>query len=232
MERSKVEEIICGKFPHLRWILDKYEPQIEYVKVGDKTYKIVKPSKLDFLLEEDTANTLDFPYWVKIWDASIVFSEFLQANVLPQDKSVLELGAGLGLCGLVMADLGFHVTLTDYKEEILAFQYASSCVNGLTNLNFELLDWRDPKDLGKFDLIIGSELIFHRDLIEPLCNTIKSLTKENSLILLCEDISRLTLKPFLDYASQSFEIGVIRRELPAKRQSFIIIRMKNKERNT
>jgi predicted nicotinamide N-methyase len=44
---------------------------------------------------------------------------------------VLEVGAGLGLAGLALAQAGFRVVITDYDEDALAFVRASAERNGL-----------------------------------------------------------------------------------------------------
>jgi len=53
-----------------------------------------------------------------IWDAGIVLARYFEHQVNEgsdcfEDVSILELGSGTGLCGLVLAHLGARITLTD-----------------------------------------------------------------------------------------------------------------------
>ncbi|KAJ8290498.1 hypothetical protein GJAV_G00013650 [Gymnothorax javanicus] len=60
-----------------------------------------------------------------VWDAAIVLSKYLETQQFYQpqngvnkwaNKSVLELGSGTGVVGLMAATLGAHVTVTDLEE--------------------------------------------------------------------------------------------------------------------
>jgi len=126
-------------------------------------------------------------------------------------KSVLELGCGLGLLGLVAAKCNARtVVLTDLPHCLpLVFQnlkingYATSAnleakSNQETNIHVQKLYWGDPCDMAAvqrlentFDLVILSE-VFHwpgLDILEddtriPLLNTLLALTHVGSVVLL------------------------------------------------
>ena len=78
-------------------------------------------------------------------------------------KSILEVGCGLGLCSLVLQRRGANITASDHHplaEEFLRFNTA---LNGLPPIAFQQAPWAGPNpDLGRFDLVIGSDLLYER----------------------------------------------------------------------
>lgn len=55
-----------------------------------------------------------------LWSGAIILSRWINANNDQiTDKRVLEIGAGLGLCGIVAAKYAKHLTMTDYNEIVL-----------------------------------------------------------------------------------------------------------------
>lgn len=104
----------------------------------------------------------------------------------------LTLGAGCGLPGLMCAKLcgASSVTLTDFweAEEIKEsedlvrllpdFLFATNLhynvnLNGLADIaRVERLDWHDPSNLGDFDLIVGSDLVYNTYDVPPLLSVI------------------------------------------------------------
>lgn len=192
----------------------KYSPEIETIKINSKEYFFLKPGDITSALSSsDIADSLDFPYWVKIWDASVILGEFLVATKDIQSKKTLELGAGLGVSGIIAADNGYDVTITDYQQDILNFSRISAHLNKLDNVRCQLLDWQKPEDLGKFDLIIGSELIYHKKLFEPLINIMKKYLAPEGIIYLAQDSGRKSLKEFLELCSIDFNIGIKKRKI-------------------
>ena len=62
-----------------------------------------------------------FPYWAKLWPSSIALLDVLKAHpYLIQNKHVLEIGAGIGLPSLMMADIARSVQISDYDKEAVA----------------------------------------------------------------------------------------------------------------
>src|SRR5262249_48349651 len=65
------------------------------------------------------------PYWAHLWSGALVL-----AAAVPEDPgSVVELGCGLGLPGLVAARRGARVTFVDRAPAALAFVRASAALN-------------------------------------------------------------------------------------------------------
>lgn len=212
----------------------KYSPEIEKIQIKSKEYLFLKPGDISFIGQIDFDNSLNFPYWVKIWDASIVLSEFLisinENSKSTTNNKTLELGAGLGVSGIIAADNGYDVTITDYDQEILNFPRISCELNGIKTAKCQLLDWKRPDKLDEFDIIIGSELVYHKSLFEPLINVIKRHLKPNGVVYLAQDSGRKSLKEFLEMCSKDFNIAIRKRTLKTsgEKTEVLLIRLNHK----
>jgi 2-polyprenyl-3-methyl-5-hydroxy-6-metoxy-1,4-benzoquinol methylase len=78
-------------------------------------------------------------------------------------RRLLELGCGLGFVSLAAIRAGFDVTASDYYEEALAFTEVNARHNDLPPPATRLVDWRRfPEDLGRFDLVVASDVLFEK----------------------------------------------------------------------
>ena len=77
---------------------------------------------------------------------------------------MLDLGCGLGPCGLAAGCRGARVTFLDWEPRALELVAASAGDNGWRDGTFDLVvgDWRRPPLMGKFDLILGADVLYER----------------------------------------------------------------------
>ena len=101
------------------------------------------------------------PYWAELWPASRGLAQYIWEQIDFNGERVLELGAGLGLSGLVAACKGARVTISDYQPEALKIASRNALRNGIEGVAFELADWRDWPLREKFDWIIGSDVLYN-----------------------------------------------------------------------
>jgi ETFB lysine methyltransferase len=74
---------------------------------------------------------------------------------------VLELGCGIGLSSLVLNQRGADITATDYHPEVGKFLSRNVALNGGREIPYVRTGWDDDEsDLGLFDLIIGSDVLY------------------------------------------------------------------------
>ncbi len=128
---------------------------------------------LDLLLnivvnvEELVTNPEDddqIPYWAELWPAARGLAQHIWEEADFQGESVLELGAGLGLPGLVAALKGGRVTFSDYKQESLDIIATNVLRNDIKDASYLLADWRDFQVERQFDWIIGSDVLYNPSL--------------------------------------------------------------------
>jgi len=79
-------------------------------------------------------------------------------------RRILEVGCGLGMASLVLTQRHSDITATDQHPEAEAYLAFNAALNGHEPVPFTRTGWIDDDDqLGRFDLIIGSDLLYERD---------------------------------------------------------------------
>ena len=99
----------------------------------------------------------------QVWPSGRVLAEAMSSFDV-QGKRILELGCGLGLSSMVLADRGANVVASDHHPLAEPFLAYNAGLNDLPAVTYRDLPWAVPDDtLGKFDLIIGSDILYERD---------------------------------------------------------------------
>lgn len=126
--------------------------------------------------DENTYFGNSLPYGVALWPAAIALAHELadRADDL-RGKTVLELGAGTGLPGLVAAHVGARVVQTDYQDDALSVCGLNALRNGIETVDLRQVDWTAWDDTSKYDCIIGSDILY-ADRMHPY---LKSILTQN-----------------------------------------------------
>lgn len=149
----------------------------------------------------------DLPYWTKLWPASLALALMMNGLSLPQGGRALELGAGLGLPGLVAARRGLPTWLTDLDPDALEFARAAVELNGLEETaQARSLDWTAPPgDLGRFPLILGAEVLYQPELYPALVELLAGLLAPGGTAFLSHQERPFAIT-FFDLADKRFTI--------------------------
>ena len=208
--------------------LQRYQTEQRELVVGKRPFRFMVPLSLEpFIDPEDVFNA--FPLWTKVWEASLVLANRLSAIPPTGEHRWLELGAGLGVVGVVAAAFQHDVTITEYDPHALDFIHANARLNHTSPREIRRLDWLKP-DLGtRFDRIIGSELIYNERDFPALRDLFRSLLKPGGEILLAGEV-RQTNAAFLDLMQESFRIDIARNTLRTGSDSttVLLIRLRPK----
>lgn len=106
------------------------------------------------------------PYGIVLWPSAIALAHELAPRPL-RGASLLELGAGTGLPGIVAASLGARVVQTDKNPAALAVAGRNAERNRVT-LEQRAADWTDWHETDTYDLIIGADILYADTLHDPL----------------------------------------------------------------
>jgi predicted nicotinamide N-methyase len=134
------------------------------------------------------------PYWAELWPAARGLAHHIWERVDFQGKSVLELGAGLGLPGLVGARKGGVVTFTDYKPESLEIIARNAKRNEIEDFFCLLADWRDFQADLRYDWIIGSDVLYNPELNPYLIEVISKSLQPGGQLLFAHPSRPVTLE--------------------------------------
>lgn len=109
-----------------------------------------------------TQARVDFsPMFGVIWGSCRALATRLDAlGPALAGRRVLELACGLALPSLVAARHGATVVATDQHPHTGAFLARNLAGNDLQGVTYRHLDLRDPPDLGRFDLVLASDVLF------------------------------------------------------------------------
>lgn len=99
----------------------------------------------------------------QVWPAGRVLAEAMCSFDIA-GKRILELGCGLGLSSLVLQRRRADVVASDHHPLAESFLAFNATLNGLPAMTYRDLPWAIPdRKLGRFDLIIGSDILYERD---------------------------------------------------------------------
>jgi 2-polyprenyl-3-methyl-5-hydroxy-6-metoxy-1,4-benzoquinol methylase len=156
----------------------EYQVKFENLSLGGRDYHIrslldrQQYSDPDGVAERAGISSASWPLFGLVWPSSRILAEIAQTIPI-QGRRILEIGCGLGLASLVMQRRGADITASDRHPMAAAFMVENLLLNNLPALEFQTGSWSDTDaGLGTFDLIIGSDLLYERDLPGPLAGFI------------------------------------------------------------
>jgi predicted nicotinamide N-methyase len=165
----------------------RFRTSIEDATVDEHTFSILRPANSDDLIrEEDFVKDERLPYWADVWPSSIVLAGKL-LELEGRGKTALELGCGVGLSTVAATSAGFDVLSTDYYEDALDVTRANVFRNLGTIARTRLVDWRHlPQDLGTFDLVFASDVLYENEYAELLPVLLQRLLAARGTVLIAD----------------------------------------------
>ncbi|MEW6670350.1 MAG: methyltransferase [Thermodesulfobacteriota bacterium] len=198
---------------------NRYKTETQEVVIRGRRFSFLVPAELEMFIDPDDIFH-DFPLWSKVWEASLVLADFL-AGMTPQpEKRFLEIGAGIGLVGIVAAAFGHRMTITEINSQALDFIRANSLINQCATVEIAELDWNSPGLEGGFDYIVGSEVVYNEKDFDPLRNLFHRLLRPGGEMLLCSEVRKVTLdfyrqlQPLFKMSAQKKRIRSQDQEIP------------------
>lgn len=191
----------------------RYPVAFETVSLGQMDIELLQIADLseyiDRLVETAPAGQkISLPFWAKLWPASLPLAMLISRLTPAPGGRMLELGAGLGLCGLAAAKRGYSALITDIEPEALLFIRAAILKNGLdAQAKPGVLDMTAPVLDETFDVIAGSEALYMPQFHEPLADFLgrhASTAPESQVLLSCDRCREAA--PFFARASRDFLI--------------------------
>ena len=131
-------------------------------------------------------NSALWPIFGVVWPSSIVLAQFI-AEYNIDAKRILEVGCGIALPSLLLNSMHADITATDYHPEVESFLERNTSLNSNFGIPFERSDWANKNDqLGTFDLIMGSDLLYEDQHIKLLSRFIDYHAKRTCEIILVD----------------------------------------------
>ena len=141
---------------NVKHIKINYKTLIQQRTLGDKLYVMEAIRSLDeaidqiceVLTNEEQKDPFAedlCPYFGILWPAAEALSIYLnQHSELVKNKSILELGCGLGYPSLVATHLGAKVLATDFHPDVEEY-FLRNCQHSNISCQYMRLNWREDK---------------------------------------------------------------------------------------
>ena len=202
--------------------LSQYPLEDTYCHIGQNRFHLLAIPDAELLLDQlldqgdESEDVVDerLPYWAELWPSAIALSEhLLEGCNIEAQTSVIELGCGMGLCGMVAATLGAEVLLTDYAPQALELAQLNWQLNKLPPPTCQVMDWRSPQTEKRADLILASDVAYEERFFQPLIDTFKLLLNPGGTIMLSEPHRELAFDFFDRLEEQGFAYHSIDRQV-------------------
>ena len=145
-----------------------YTTRLLTVRIGDHDFQVRALSDLQQFADVDGAaeragiSSALWSLFGQVWPSGRVLAEAMSTYDVA-GKRILELGCGLGLSSLVLQRRGADITASDHHPLAESFLLRNAGLNHLAPIAYRDLPWEAADaDLGRFDLIIGSDILYER----------------------------------------------------------------------
>lgn len=126
-----------------------------------------------------------------VWPGAVLMNNYLsQHPEIVKGCSVVELGSGIGITGILCSRFCKEVVLTDHNDEVLEIikkniELQSCSENAHAVLTAEKLEWGNSDHLsgiiekhpGGFDLVLGADICFQQSSISCLFDTVERIVR-------------------------------------------------------
>ena len=181
----------------------RFVTSVAEIYAGSRKFSVLRPKNSDDLIrEEDFVKDERLPYWADIWPSSTILAAHLVAlsqSGRPRTAGRgLELGCGVGLVTVAAMIAGYEMLATDYYTDALAFTRANAWRELGRSPETRMIDWRAfPRDVGKFDLILASDVLYEKEYALLLPGIFKKALAPGGMVILA-DPGRIGVPEFMD----------------------------------
>ncbi|KAH7667289.1 Lysine methyltransferase protein [Dioscorea alata] len=147
------------------------------------------PQVLNLLCLQSASTDYDLTGQI-VWPGAVLLNNYLSQNSeMLKGRSVIELGSGIGVTGILCSRFCDEVVLTDHNDEVLEILnknielQSSSGNSSYAGLTAEKLEWGNKDDIEQilqkhprgFDIILGADICFQQSSIPLLFDTVERI---------------------------------------------------------
>ncbi|MFA7468665.1 MAG: methyltransferase [Desulfotomaculaceae bacterium] len=123
------------------------------------------------------------PCWADIWPAARGAAHWIWEHLRFDGDELIELGAGLGLPGIVCGLKGARVTFSDFNPLALELAAANAKRNDLNVFSTLQADWRTYQPPKKYNWVLGSDIFYDPKLNVHLLQLMPKLIAPGGYVL-------------------------------------------------
>lgn len=131
-------------------------------------------------------NSATWPIFGVLWPSGIVLANYI-CQFDTHSKRILEIGCGTALTSLLLNKRHDDITATDHHPEAGKFLDRNTDLNRDDKISFVRADWSgENAELGLFDLIIGSDLLYEDEHVDLVGNFINKHAKKKCEVVIVD----------------------------------------------
>lgn len=150
----------------------------------------------------------------QLWPSGHVLAQAMYCFDI-EGKRILELGCGIGLASLVLTHRGADVVASDVHPLAEPFLAYNAALNALPAVHYRQLRWGDDLPaLGRFDLIVASDVLYEQSQSELLAGVIHRYANRAAEVVITDPgrgnsayFSRLLSEQGFDFTSMRCRIN-------------------------
>ncbi|XP_057515556.1 uncharacterized protein LOC130797084 [Amaranthus tricolor] len=169
-----------------------------------------------------------------VWPGAVILNEYLSKNAeMLRGLSVIELGSGVGVTGVLCGRFCNKVVMTDHNDEVLKILKKNIDLHSsfedlpCSDLVAEKLEWGNSEQINAimqrypegFDLVLGADICFQQSSIPLLFNTVKKLLQirgEGKCKFILAYVSRAKMMDEM-VINEALGHGLLTKEVPGTR---------------
>jgi predicted nicotinamide N-methyase len=128
------------------------------------------------------------PYWALPWLGARAIAARVRKRPPAPDASVLDLGCGLGLSGVVAGLGGARVTFTDYIDDALVFAEENARTHRLRDFEVVRADFTRDRLERRFDWILAADVVYDPADYDSLVAFLDAHLAPDATLLLTESL--------------------------------------------
>ena len=148
-----------------------YQAEPIEVVIGSRSLTLLRVKDLERLVDREALlrdDTEEPPYWAHLWTGALTLARYIDSFIDVRDQTVLDLGCGLGLTGVVAAQKGGRVIFADKEADALSFARENARLNGWAHSETRLLDFTRDSLETRFSFILGAEILYDQPTFPAL----------------------------------------------------------------
>jgi len=178
-------------------------------QLGEQPWQITCVVDQDALL--DGVNEVEHvPYGFLLWESAIALAQLLVGRGMQlRGQRVLELGAGVGLSGLVAHSLGAMVWQTDHRADLLVLAAHNAQQNQLAPPEQFVADWRTWIHTARYDLILGADILYERAMHRYLAPIFRQNLAPGGQLLLSDPSRPQALELIAQLEDEGWQVEIV-----------------------